>query len=129
MSREITLDVRGMEAPEPLERVLETIDDFAGDDRLRLIIDCRPMPLFRILERNGYGYREAPGLVAVAALNLGLICRVAAEPFERTGHASDLTLSILGASALLQVSAIVIFVAQLWPRIYGKGKLGKPQAR
>ena len=64
MSREITLDVRGMEAPEPLERVLETIDDFAGDDRLRLIIDCRPMPLFRILERNGYGYREAPGVAS-----------------------------------------------------------------
>jgi len=35
------------------------------------------------------GYREAPGLVAVAALNLGLACRVAGEPFERTGHASD----------------------------------------
>jgi uncharacterized protein (DUF2249 family) len=62
MSREITLDVRGMEAPEPLERVLETIDGFDAEDRLRLIIDCRPMPLFRILERNGYGYREAPGV-------------------------------------------------------------------
>jgi hypothetical protein len=61
MGREITLDVRGMEAPEPLERVLLTIDDFGPDDRLQLIIDCRPMPLFRILERNGYGYREAPG--------------------------------------------------------------------
>ena len=61
MSREITLDVRGMEAPEPLERVLETIDDFGPGDKLRLIIDCRPGPLFRILERNGYACREAPG--------------------------------------------------------------------
>ena len=61
MSREIPLDVRGMEAPEPLERVLETIDDFAPGDKLRLIIDCRPVPLFRILERNGYACREAPG--------------------------------------------------------------------
>lgn len=61
MDREVTLDVRGMEAPEPLERVLEAIDDFGTQDRLRLIIDCRPLPLFRILERNGYAYREAPG--------------------------------------------------------------------
>lgn len=61
MSREITLDVRGMEPPEPLERVLETIDDFVAGDELRLVIDCRPVPLFRILERNGYAYREAPG--------------------------------------------------------------------
>jgi uncharacterized protein (DUF2249 family) len=61
MSREIMLDVRGMEPPEPLERVLETIDDFGPGDRLRLVIDCRPMPLFRILDRNGYAHREAPG--------------------------------------------------------------------
>ena len=61
MNREITLDVRGMEAPEPLEKVLETIDDFVPGDKLRLVIDCRPMPLYRILERNGYACREAPG--------------------------------------------------------------------
>ena len=61
MNREITLDVRGMEAPEPLERVLETIGDFVPGDRLRLVIDCRPMPLYRILERNGYACSEAPG--------------------------------------------------------------------
>jgi TusA-related sulfurtransferase len=61
MGREITLDVRGMEPPEPLERVLETIDDFVPGDRLKLVIDCRPMPLFRILERNGYAHHEAAG--------------------------------------------------------------------
>lgn len=74
------------------------------------------------------GYREAPGLVAVAALNLGLAFRVLAEPFERTGHASDLTLTLLAASAILQVLAIVLFVMQLWPRIYGRNRLGKPAA-
>ena len=61
MAREITLDVRGMEPPQPLERVLATIDDFAPGDRLKLIIDCHPVPLFRILERNGYAYRSEPG--------------------------------------------------------------------
>lgn len=61
MAREVTLDVRGMEPPEPLERVLETIDGFEPGDRLRLIIDCMPHPLFRVLERNGYRHREEPG--------------------------------------------------------------------
>jgi hypothetical protein len=72
------------------------------------------------------GYREAPGLVAVGALNVGLVCRVLGEPFERTGHASDLTLTLLAVSAVLQVVAIVLFVTQLWPRIYGRNRLGKP---
>lgn len=61
MSPEITLDVRGMEPPEPLERVLQAIDKFAPGDRLKLVIDCRPQPLFRILERNGFAYREQAG--------------------------------------------------------------------
>ena len=72
------------------------------------------------------GYPEMPGLVAVAALNLGLLARVAAEPFERVGRASDVTLTLLAVSAILQVAAVVIFVTQLWPRIYGRNKLGKP---
>lgn len=74
------------------------------------------------------GYRENPAFAGAALLNVGLALRVVGEPFERTGHASDLTLAVLGASSLFQVAAVVIFVAQLWPRIYGKGKLGKPQA-
>ena len=61
MHRDMTLDVRGMEAPEPLQRVLEAIDDFVPGDELKLVIDCRPTPLFRILDRNGYAFREAPG--------------------------------------------------------------------
>jgi len=61
MGRELVLDVRGMEPPEPLERVLETVDRFVPGDRLKLIIDCRPVPLFRMLERNGFAYREEPG--------------------------------------------------------------------
>jgi hypothetical protein len=57
----IELDVRGLEAPEPLERVLATLDRLADSDRILLKINCRPMPLFRILERNGYVHEEWPG--------------------------------------------------------------------
>lgn len=72
------------------------------------------------------GYRERPAFVAMGLLNAGLALRVIAEPMERTGHASDFSLGLLAGSAIFQVVAIVVFVAQLWPRIYGKGKLGKP---
>jgi len=61
MARHLTLDVRGMEPPEPLERVLETIADFQEGDTLRLVIDCMPTPLFRVLDRNGYGHVQEPG--------------------------------------------------------------------
>lgn len=57
----IELDVRGLEAPEPLERVLSALDRLGADDELRVKIDCRPVPLFRILERNGYTHEEWPG--------------------------------------------------------------------
>ena len=57
----IELDVRGLEAPEPLERVLSTLDRLGADDELRVQINCRPVPLFRILERNDYTHEEWPG--------------------------------------------------------------------
>ena len=61
MARDLTLDVRGMEPPEPLERVLETIGDFAPGDRLKLIIDCEPRPLFRILDTQRLRARDGAG--------------------------------------------------------------------
>lgn len=59
--RHVVLDVRGMQPPEPLERVLETIGDFRAGDTLKLVIDCEPRPLFRILQSNGYAWRVEPG--------------------------------------------------------------------
>jgi uncharacterized protein (DUF2249 family) len=63
-ARTITLDVRGMEPPEPLEKVLQAIEGFGPGDELTLVIDCRPQPLFRILERTGFAYREQAGASA-----------------------------------------------------------------
>jgi uncharacterized protein (DUF2249 family) len=60
-AREVTLDVRGMHPPEPIVRVLETVGDFRPGDRLTLIVDCEPLPLYRILERNGYRHCAKPG--------------------------------------------------------------------
>jgi len=61
MAQEHRLDVRGLTAPEPLIRVLEALDLLAAEDSLRVVIDCRPVPLFRTLERNGYRWHEEPG--------------------------------------------------------------------
>ncbi len=63
------------------------------------------------------GYRERPAFIAMAALNLGLLARVAAEPVERSGHAADWTSLTLVGSGALQALALAIVVGQLWPRV------------
>jgi uncharacterized protein (DUF2249 family) len=51
------LDVRGLEPPEPLERVLEALDLLGADDQLSMLIEREPHPLYRILANNGYHHR------------------------------------------------------------------------
>jgi hypothetical protein len=63
------------------------------------------------------GYQERAAYMAAGGLNLGLALRVIAEPFERVGEGTGLSLALLVASALLQIGAVLIFVTQLWPRI------------
>ena len=61
MARHVTLDVREMPQPEAIARVVETICDFGEGDTLRLVIDWVPLPLYDILERNGYAHHEELG--------------------------------------------------------------------
>jgi hypothetical protein len=75
------------------------------------------------------GYRENLAFIGWGMLNAGLLLRVVGEPMERVGDAGTVSISILSISAVLQVAAILMFIAQLWPRIYGKGKLGTPAAQ
>ena len=56
MPKEIVVDCRGLEPPEPLERVLEAISVLGDNEYVRMLIDREPIPLYRILERNGYGH-------------------------------------------------------------------------
>ncbi len=74
-ARHETLDVRGMQAPEPIERVLTTIDGFKPGDTLKLVIDCHPVPLFRMLERNGYAYRTDAGTESTYEITIWLADR------------------------------------------------------
>lgn len=56
MKQDITLDVCGLEPPEPLEKVLEAISTLAPGQRLRMLIDREPRPLYGILTGNGFEY-------------------------------------------------------------------------
>ncbi len=51
---EIELNVCALEAPEPMERVLEALCELAPEDRLAVLIEREPHPLYRILDRHGY---------------------------------------------------------------------------
>ena len=54
MAQDISLDVCGLEPPEPMERVLEALSHLEKNQRLRVLIDREPRPLYRILENNGF---------------------------------------------------------------------------
>lgn len=57
MSDTINLDVCGLEPPEPMERVLDALSRLAPQQKLCMLIDREPRPLYRILDNNGYGYQ------------------------------------------------------------------------
>lgn len=51
---EITVDGRGLEHPEPLERVLAALEQLQPGQRLRFRIHRQPFPLYDILNRHHY---------------------------------------------------------------------------
>lgn len=70
-----TIDARGWEPPQPMMRVVETLDRLPRGRKIVMLLHCEPRPLFRLLTNNGFHYR----------------CRYAAEGhFEVTiWHAAD----------------------------------------
>ncbi len=53
---EIVVDGRGLEHPEPLERVLAALEQLQSGQRLRFLIHRQPYPLYDILQRYHYRY-------------------------------------------------------------------------
>ena len=51
------VDARGLESPEPFERVVDALSELALGDQMKLIINQEPRPLYRFLERNRYAYK------------------------------------------------------------------------
>ncbi|MET0268126.1 MAG: DUF2249 domain-containing protein [Duganella sp.] len=54
------LDVCGLEPPEPMVRILEALDLLGAGECLHVLIDREPLPLYRVLARNGYQHQAQP---------------------------------------------------------------------
>lgn len=52
----IVIDARGWEPPRPFEAVMEALCRLPPGERIRLILEREPFPLYRVLEHNGYAY-------------------------------------------------------------------------
>jgi hypothetical protein len=50
--------------------VLEALDTIPPNGSVLVKIDCRPVPLFRILERNGYVHEERPGTESLLEISI-----------------------------------------------------------
>lgn len=61
---EIVLDARGLEPPEPMERVLQALALLRPGQTVRLLLHREPFPLYPLLAQRGYGHttrRDADG--------------------------------------------------------------------
>jgi len=52
----IRIDARNLEPPEPFERVMEALGEMEPGGEILLIINREPVPLYGVLERNGYSW-------------------------------------------------------------------------
>jgi len=52
------IDGRDMPPPEPLERALAELATLAPGEELVMLLRCEPLPLYSMLDRNGFGYRS-----------------------------------------------------------------------
>ena len=51
---EILIDARGLEPPEPLEKVTQTLALLRPGQSIRLLLHREPFPLYAILDERGY---------------------------------------------------------------------------
>ena len=52
----IVLDARDWGPPRPFEEVMEALCRLQPGERIRLIIGREPLPLYRVLQQNGYAW-------------------------------------------------------------------------
>jgi len=51
------VDVRWLEPPEPMERIIEALSAAGVGERIQVLIHREPFPLYDILQQNGYAWR------------------------------------------------------------------------
>ena len=52
----VTIDARGLAAPEPFERAIDALRSLAPDDELVLLVRNEPLALYRFLRNNHYWF-------------------------------------------------------------------------
>jgi uncharacterized protein (DUF2249 family) len=60
MTDTVTLDVRHLEPPIPMEKALAGIARLSADQRLRLLTHREPYPLYELLDGMGFQYGTEP---------------------------------------------------------------------
>ena len=53
------LDLRALPPPEPMERVLDALDNLPAGAALRVLLAREPYPLYGMLERMGWRWQSA----------------------------------------------------------------------
>lgn len=61
MAQERLLDVSHLEPPEPLVRVLAEVEALQPGEYLRMLHHRDPVPLYPLLEEQGFAYETRPG--------------------------------------------------------------------
>ncbi len=54
------IDGRDMVPPEPLERAIAELRTLAPGDELVMLLRCEPLPLYAMLDRNGFSHQTTP---------------------------------------------------------------------
>lgn len=57
MKRDVLVDARWQEPPEPMQRVLAALDTMRPGERVRFLIHREPLPLYPILKQLGYRHQ------------------------------------------------------------------------
>jgi uncharacterized protein (DUF2249 family) len=52
----LVLDARNWEPPRPFEAVMDALARLQPGERIRLIIGREPLPLYSVLDQNGYAF-------------------------------------------------------------------------
>ena len=80
-----------------------------------------PLDRARYADMQGRYPARAP-LVCYYLLNIGLAARVIVEPWQQLGQLNGSWAWLLGLSGLMQLGAILIFVAVVWHRTRGPSR-------
>jgi TusA-related sulfurtransferase len=79
---EILVDARGLEPPEPMEKVMQTLALLRHGQAIRLLLHREPFPLYPILAERGYRHAttmQADGSYVILITQAG----------TATGHATE----------------------------------------